>query len=184
MHRQENDRAPWRAHLADIDARRRFDFLLHAARGRKPAVMTTPEPRTILSVEDSDVDFFSLCAALEGLGVANPVVRCADSRVARAMLETDEGCAKAREAAIILLDLNMPGVDGRELLSLFRKRVRDKPIVVLTTSTSPSDIDFCAKAGADDYVVKPLEFDRWQEAIGEVMERWLSGASPPYQAES
>ncbi|WP_184429983.1 response regulator [Rhodoblastus acidophilus] len=146
--------------------------------------MTALEPSTILSVEDSDEDFFSLCAALEGLGVANPVERCADSRIARAMLETDEGCAKAREAAIILLDLNMPGVSGHELLSLFRRRGEDKPVVVLTTSSSQNDIDFCTKAGANDYVVKPLEFDRWQEAIGELIEKWLPGASPPYRAES
>jgi CheY-like chemotaxis protein len=135
--------------------------------------------RPILSVEDSDEDFFSLCAALEGLGVPNPVERCANSKIARAMLETPEGCAKAREAAVILLDLNMPGVDGRQLLSLFRKSKRDKPVVVLTTSSNQSDIDFCTKAGANDYVVKPLEFDRWQEVIGELVAKWLPDASPP-----
>jgi CheY-like chemotaxis protein len=132
----------------------------------------------ILSVEDNDEDFFSLCAALEGLGVANPVERCANSTIASAMLETQEGCAKARQAAVILLDLNMPGVDGRQLLSLFRKRDQDQTVIVLTTSSNQGDIDFCKMAGANDYVVKPLEFDRWQELIGELVEKWLLRASP------
>jgi CheY-like chemotaxis protein len=143
--------------------------------------MKTPALRPILFVEDSDEDFYSLCAALEGLGVANPVERCANSKIARAMLETPDGCAKAREAAVILLDLNMPGVDGRQLLSLFRNSERERPVVVLTSSSHQNDIDFCTKAGANDYVVKPLEFDRWQEVIGELVAKWLPDASPPSQ---
>jgi CheY-like chemotaxis protein len=141
--------------------------------------MNAPVLPPILSVEDSDEDFFSLCAALEGLGVANPVLRCANSKTAHAMLEKRDVCVGANEAAFILLDLNMPGVDGRQLLSLFRSNERDKPVVVLSTSSNQNDIDFCTKAGANDYVVKPLEFDRWQEVIGEIIAKWLPAASPP-----
>ena len=135
--------------------------------------MTEHALRPILSVEDSDEDFFSLCFTLQVLGVANPVERCANSRIARARLESKEGCALAREAAVILLDLNMPGVDGRQLLSLFRKRERDVPVVILSTSSHPSDIAYCQKEGANDYLVKPLELDRWRDMVGQFAEKWL-----------
>ncbi len=131
--------------------------------------------RPILSVEDSDEDFFSLCVALEDLGIANPVQRCAHSRVARALLESETGCGVARDAAVILLDLNMPGVDGRELLTLFRKRDQSVPVVVLSTSSSPNDIAFCRESGADDYLIKPLEFDRWREQLAVLAKKWLRG---------
>lgn len=135
--------------------------------------MTGNALRPILSIEDSDEDFYSLCMALRYAGVANPVQRCADSRTACALLDTEAGCAKVREAAFILLDLNMPGMDGRELLTLFRKRGPAIPVIVLSTSSHPSDVDFCYKAGANAYLVKPLEFDRWEQMIGILARHWL-----------
>ena len=135
--------------------------------------MSAQALRPILSVEDCDEDFYSLCIALQQLGVANPVKRYANSKAALMLLDTESGCAIAREAAVILLDLNMPGIDGRQLLKLFRNRERRVPVVVFSTSSHDDDIAFCRREGANDYLVKPLEFDRWRELLSEFAAKWL-----------
>lgn len=134
---------------------------------------------SILSIEDSDEDFYSLCYALKSAGIDNPVTRCADSRSAAAALSTEEGCDIIEDAALILLDLNMPGIDGKELLETFRRRDRLKPVLILSTSSHPDDIEFCYAAGANSYLVKPLEFDKWQEMIASVCAYWLNTVTLP-----
>jgi CheY-like chemotaxis protein len=142
--------------------------------------------RPILSVEDSDEDFFSLCRALRDAGVSNPVHRCASGYAAMRALASDEGCGAMRGIALVLLDLNMPGADGRELLEMFRVRERSVPVVVLSTSSHPDDIAFCYDKGANGYLIKPLEFERWQEMIAIVAAYWLGTVAlpPPRQVPS
>jgi CheY-like chemotaxis protein len=135
--------------------------------------------RPILSVEDSDEDFYSLCQALKFAGVGNPVRRCASGRAALEALGSAEGCAATREVAFVLLDLNMPGVDGRELLELFRSRERRVPVIVLSTSSHPDDVSFCYDNGANGYLVKPLEFEKWQEMMATVAAYWLRTVALP-----
>jgi len=135
--------------------------------------------RPILSVEDSDEDFYSLCRALEDAGVTNPVRRCASGRLAMEALGSEEGCVAAREAAFVLLDLNMPGADGRELLEMFRSRERTVPVIVLSTSSHPDDVAFCYDKGANGYLVKPLEFERWQDMITKLAAYWLGTVALP-----
>ena len=141
--------------------------------------MNQGDLRPILYVEDSDEDYASLCFALQACGVANPVERCADGRLARAALSTAAGCARARAAAIILLDLNLPGVSGHELLTLFRQRGATAPVIVFSTSSHASDVSYCYRAGANAYLVKPLEFDRWQEMLGAMAHHWLKDVVHP-----
>lgn len=139
--------------------------------------------RPILSVEDNDEDFYSLCHALKQAGVTNPVQRFASGRTAMQTLGTEEGCATAREAAFMLLDINMPGADGRELLELFRSRERALPVIVLSTSSHPDDIAFCYEKGANGYMIKPLDFHRWQEMVSTLAAYWLrTVALPPATA--
>jgi CheY-like chemotaxis protein len=135
--------------------------------------------RPILAVEDSDEDFFSLCQALKDAGVSNPVRRCASGRAAMEALASEAGWAAAREVAFVLLDLNMPGADGRELLELFRSHERRVPVIVLSTSSHPDDVSFCYDRGANGYLVKPLEFERWQEMMSTVAAYWLHTVALP-----
>ena len=141
--------------------------------------MMQTEERAILAVEDSDEDFYSLRQALKGAGIANPVRRCADSAAAFAALAMEDGCAEARRAAIILLDLNMPGVDGRELLQAFRQRDRTVPVIILSTSSHPDDIVASYEAGANSYLVKPLEFGSFQDMIATTCQYWLKTVALP-----
>src|SRR5262249_48685446 len=74
-----------------------------------------------------------------------------------------------------MLDLNLPGIDGRRLLKEFRVRDprRIVPVIVLSTSSHPRDIDDCYRAGADAYMIKPLELEDWETKVGQLAESWL-----------
>jgi two-component system response regulator len=137
----------------------------------------TPGCGTILSVEDSDTDFVALQFALKTAGITNRVERCANGRLAMEMLSRDD-CPLSEKASLVLLDLNLPGVDGRQVLKAMRERdpKREVPVIVLSTSSHQRDIDDCFRAGADAYTVKPLELDEWATKVASLAERWLLAA--------
>jgi CheY-like chemotaxis protein len=132
---------------------------------------------TILSVEDSDTDFIALQFALKAAGVTNPVARCANGKMAMDLLNRDS-CPLTEKASLVLLDLNLPGVDGRQVLKAFRRRDPDRevPVIVLTTSSHPRDIEDCLRSGADAYTVKPLELDDWEVKVASLATHWLKAA--------
>jgi len=137
--------------------------------------------RPIISVEDSDQDFTALRYALNAAGVRNPVERCESGSHALSILNSKDGCPLADRASLILLDLNLPGVDGLELLKEFRNLdpKRLVPVIVLSTSAHPADVDRCYRAGANAYVVKPFELDEWKTKVGQLAEFWLRAAELP-----
>ena len=91
----------------------------------------------------------------------------------------------AREAAdlpaLVLLDLNLPRLDGREVLQTIRAddATRCLPVVVLTTSAEPGDVDQAYALGANSYIQKPVEFDRFVEVVRQVGRYWLAINLPP-----
>ena len=129
---------------------------------------------TIISVEDSDTDFLALRHALQAAGVSNPVERCKNGSAAAGFLLSAQSTLDEL-ASLIMLDLNLPGIDGRELLRRVRERdpKRTVPIIVLSTSSHPKDIDICYRAGADAYMVKPLELEDWETKVGQLAHCWL-----------
>jgi CheY-like chemotaxis protein len=96
-----------------------------------------------------------------------------------AISEFGTSCPLPRKSTVILLDLNLPGVDGRQVLKAVRDQDprRHVPVIVLSTSSHPRDIEFCQQAGADAYVVKPFELDDWERKIGPLASYWLEKAS-------
>ena len=76
---------------------------------------------------------------------------------------------------LILLDLNMPKIDGRQAMLEIKGRtdLKDIPIVIWTTSNEEEDKVFCAKAGAAGYVTKPTDFLELNAAIKRIVETWL-----------
>jgi CheY-like chemotaxis protein len=134
---------------------------------------------TIISVEDSDTDFLALRHALHAAGVNNPIERYDNGRTAVGGLLSNHDRALADLASLIMLDLNLPGLDGRDLLRKVRARdpERKVPIIVLSTSSHPKDIDTCYRAGADAYMVKPLELEDWETKVGQLAQSWLRPAA-------
>jgi CheY-like chemotaxis protein len=124
---------------------------------------------SIISVEDSDTDFLALQHALHAAGLTNPIERCESGRAAMDCLLAQD-VALADKASLIMLDLNLPGIDGRRLLREFRARDPERavPVIVLSTSSHPRDIDDCYRAGADAYMVKPLELEDWETKVGQL----------------
>ena len=141
--------------------------------------------RVIVSVEDSDIDFLSLTRALKSAGFRNPVRRCSDGPAAREALLSDAGCPKLEGVAMIILDLNLPGVHGCDLLTDFRKFDQTTPVLVFSTSDHVSDVSRCYKAGANAFLKKPLEFEHWEEMFRTTVRFWLQIAElpPPYNPE-
>ncbi len=122
--------------------------------------------RSLLIVEDSDEDFEVTCWALEQAGFSGPVIRCARAEEARRLL-----CPGPPHTALtpsaVLLDLNLPGINGIELLEEARRsdRAIAVPVVILSTSSNPRDIADCYRLGAAGYLCKPLSIEVYVEKL-------------------
>jgi len=81
--------------------------------------------------------------------------------------------------ALILMDLNSYGVDGREALVAIKSDagLKEIPVVVLTTSANPKDVDFCYQAGANAYHVKPVRHDQYALLLRSLMQYWLESVT-------
>lgn len=138
----------------------------------------------ILIVEDSDEHFEAVCRAFKKAGVANPIQRCHDGDEALDYLHGQgaygDGACRPRPA-VVLLDLNLPGTDGREVLEHIKasEQLKALPVVVLSTSSSPGDIELCYQAGASGYIVKPLEFARLLQTIEHLKLYWFDTVALP-----
>lgn len=140
--------------------------------------------KTILIVEDNSEDYETALRACKKIGLDNPIVRCEDGDDALDYLFQRGKYAhdtSVLRPAIILLDLNMPGTDGFEVLSELKKdeKLRIIPVVVLTTSSSERDVETCYKAGASGYIQKPVNLDGFVEAVRRFKEYWFETAFLP-----
>ncbi|MFP8965291.1 response regulator [Pokkaliibacter sp. CJK22405] len=77
------------------------------------------------------------------------------------------------EPVLILLDLNLPKVNGHEVLRRFREKVRTCPVVMLSTSNEQADITASYQLGANSFVRKPVDFADFAQSLGDVLSYWL-----------
>ncbi|MFT7582780.1 MAG: two-component system response regulator [Myxococcota bacterium] len=138
----------------------------------------------ILLVEDSPEDREALVRALRKSGVNNPIYTCEDGDEALDYLYQRGAFADKATSprpGLVLLDLNLPGTDGREVLEEIKSQPELKriPIVVMTTSNDPDDVDDCYAAGANSYVQKPVDLELFVQTIERIKEFWLSVAILP-----
>jgi CheY-like chemotaxis protein len=133
--------------------------------------------QTILLVEDSPEDFEATVRALRKAGLANPIARCEDGDDALDYLHRRGRYAEASASrpGIVLLDLNLPGTDGRDVLAEIKSdaSLRAIPVVILTTSTDERDVERCYAAGANSYIKKPVDLDGFMRAIQRLKEFWF-----------
>jgi CheY-like chemotaxis protein len=138
----------------------------------------------LLVVEDSTEDFKMLHRLIRKMSVQNPIYRCASGDEALEYLQL-EGIYRDTQTAprpsVILLDLNLPGTDGRSILAKLKqdKAFKEIPVVVFTTSSAPKDIDFCYQAGANAYLVKPIDRLSLNKTVESFVEFWLGTNIPP-----
>jgi len=134
--------------------------------------------RTILLVEDSPEDFEATRRAFKKAGVANKIIHCEDGDEALDYLFRRGSYANPEDSerpGVILLDLNLPGTDGREVLAEIKKdeNLKTIPVIVLTTSSDERDIEQCYKYGANSYIQKPVNLEGFFEAIKRLSDYWL-----------
>jgi CheY-like chemotaxis protein len=139
--------------------------------------MYVPEPPTqpILLVEDSPEDFVTTERAFRKSGLKNPIIRCSDGDEALELLFRRGRFADAPRPGVILLDLNLPGTDGREVLAEIKADpfLKQIPVIVLTTSSDDRDVAACYKAGASSYIQKPVDLEGFMRAIERLNDYWF-----------
>ena len=141
--------------------------------------MKTSTPSTfvapIVVVEDSNEDFDTLREVATAIGVTRAIHRVVSGGDCLAMLRGEGDVYLPLLPALIVMDLNSHGVDGREALMIIKAdaRLKEIPVVVLTTSDSPKDVGYCYRAGANAYHVKPVRHDQYLLLLHSLMHYWL-----------
>lgn len=139
--------------------------------------------KRILLVEDDPKDIELTLAALSEYNLANEIVIARDGVEALDYLYR-RGIFKQRPAGnpvVILLDLKMPKLDGVQVLQQLNTDVQLRliPVVVLTSSGESRDLEECYKLGANAYVVKPVRFTEFIEAVKQIGMFWALTNEPP-----
>jgi DNA-binding response OmpR family regulator len=137
----------------------------------------------ILLVEDDPKDVELTLTALEEYNLANEVIVARDGEEALEYLYS-RGKFKTRSSdnpAVVLLDLKLPKVDGLEVLKQIKseEKLRMMPVVVLTSSKEEKDMVASYKLGVSAYVVKPVDFHEFVNAIKELGIFWAVINQPP-----
>ena len=133
-------------------------------------------PIEILLIEDNEGDVRLTIEALKEGNVPNNMTVAKDGETAMAILGRQGEFATASRPDIILLDLNLPRKDGREVLEDIKvdDSLKVIPVVVLTTSRDEYDVVKSYKLHANCYVVKPVDLDRFLDVVKTIEEFWFT----------
>ena len=134
----------------------------------------------LLIVEDSDEDFYAMRRALAKT-LPCEVVRCLTGSDALDYLFRRGSYAQAALPSLILLDLNLPGKDGRTVLAEIKRdaTLRALPVVVVSTSDNPADIAQCYSLGCSGYLVKALAYECLAMALQTLCVYWFTVVTLP-----
>jgi two-component system, chemotaxis family, response regulator Rcp1 len=133
--------------------------------------------------EDSPADADLMREALTELAVPNRLDVVGDGEEALAFLRREGPYAHAVRPDLIVLDLNMPRKDGRQVLAAIKadddlKRI---PVVILTTSRAKEDVRACYDLHANCYITKPDQFDQYLNVVKTIVEFWFAAVTLPPQ---
>ncbi|MDP6353444.1 MAG: response regulator [Alphaproteobacteria bacterium] len=148
--------------------------------------MAAPTRRfLVLLAEDDDDDVLMVRDALGAAGINHDLRHVGNGEELLDYLNRREGYAGPGQAPtpdLVLLDLNMPGKDGRDSLREIRadSRLRRLPVVVLSTSSDSIDVDQSYDLGANSYLVKPYDYASWVALMGAVAHYWFDRAELPH----
>ena len=138
-------------------------------------MITIGKPVEILLVEDNAGDVGLIEEVFEEAKIRNNIHVAEDGEEAMLYL-----CGKGKFSGsprpdIILLDLNLPKKDGREVLREIKEddALKNIPVVILTTSTAEKDILIAYDLHANAYITKPLDFDQFIKVVGSIVNFWL-----------
>lgn len=136
----------------------------------------SPRPVEILLVEDNPGDVDLAVEALRESRVANTIHSVLDGEEALDFLYRRGDYVNAPRPDLILLDLNLPRVDGREVLEQIKnsRELRRIPVVVLTTSKSEVDVLRSYELHANCYIKKPIDLEQFMKVVNAIEDFWLT----------
>lgn len=133
--------------------------------------------KPVLLVEDDSVDIMTVKRCFKKLKIPNKLLVAENGEIALKLLSADN---IEFHPCIILLDINMPKMNGLEFLEQF-KRLSDfkkTPVVMLTSSKEESDIGRCFNLGIAGYILKPVEYEQFVESISLLNSYWSMSELP------
>lgn len=136
----------------------------------------------ILLVEDSEDDYEAITRAFKKAQIHNPVYWCRSGQEALDFLRQENHATPngIPRPGLILLDLNMPGLDGRKTLRMLKEdgELKHIPVAILSTSNDERNIKNCYQMGASLYVEKSVDFNAFVEDIRQLEKYWISCGRP------
>lgn len=128
--------------------------------------MNISKPLQILIAEDDDGHALLIKRNLQKGGVGNSIKRVGDGQAALDFIN-EVHASRDPISILLLLDLNMPVLNGYEVLSQLKQEPHTQyiPVVVLTSTDDPSEIDRCYELGCNVYIRKPVDYDKFSSAI-------------------
>jgi two-component system, chemotaxis family, response regulator Rcp1 len=144
-------------------------------------MQTNTRPIDILLVEDNPGDVRLTIEALKEAKVLNNLVSVSDGVEALAYLKRRDQYAGATRPDLILLDLNLPKKDGREVLAEVKSddELKRIPVVILTTSKAEADILKAYNLHANCYITKPVDLDQFMVVVRSIEDFWLTVVKLP-----
>jgi CheY-like chemotaxis protein len=135
--------------------------------------------RPILLIEDNPVDIDLTRRAFARQKISNPIEVARDGEEALSWITRWE--RGEPRPVVILLDLKLPRVSGLDVLRQLKsdRRFASIPVVILTTSAEESDVKTAYELGANSYIVKPVDFDKFQQVVQQVELYWNVINEPP-----
>lgn len=137
------------------------------------------QDRPILLVEDNPMDVDLTRRAFARRKVINPIEVARDGEEALSFISRWE--RGERLPIVVLLDLKLPKVDGLEVLRRLKTHPEFQkiPVVILSTSTEDTDIQVAYQEGANSYIAKPVDFDRFMQFVEQIQTYWCGLNIPP-----
>lgn len=141
------------------------------------------KPLDVLLVEDSLGDVRLTIEAFREVDTSTQLHVAADGVAALAFLKREGPYADMPRPELILLDLNLPRMDGLELLTRIKAddSLKIIPTIILTTSEAEADIVMCYQLRANCYLTKPVQYDDFQRLVKSISDFWLTQAKLPPQ---
>ena len=131
--------------------------------------MSRTEPLTLLLVEDDPGHARLIEKNLRRANISNDIIKVSDGQQALDYLfaEGEYAGSEPSSRLLVLLDLNLPVLDGYQVLQRMKAQQRTKriPVIVLTTTDSPHEVSRCYELGCSVYVTKPVDYEQFSEAI-------------------
>ncbi len=137
---------------------------------------TEARPVEILLIEDNEGDILLTLEAFKESKITNNFNICRDGEEALSYLSKQGDFINATTPDIILLDLNLPKIDGKQVLEKIKNNEKSRliPVVVLTSSKAERDIMQSYELHANSYIVKPVDFDQFTEIVETIDNFWFS----------